>query len=119
MDQFILHQEQTKESPLLLGTIVAYDTTKGVRIQLDGEETAGVKYYKSRKGLITAVGDRVVLAPISGSYVVLGTVGLPARKYNMNQCPTGSNATAANCASWINTLIEALTAQGLMSKNGW
>ena len=79
----------------------------------------GYGYYKSRKGLITAVGDRVVLAPISGSYVVLGTVGLPARKYNMNQCPTGSNATAANCASWINTLIEALTAQGLMSKNGW
>ena len=119
MNQIILHQEQTKESPLLLGTVVAYDTTKGVRIQLDGEETAGSKYYKTRKGLITAVGERIVLAPISGSYVVLGTVGLPAKKYNMNQCPTGSNATAANCASWINTLIEALAAQGLMSKNGW
>ena len=90
MDQIILHQEQTKESTLLLGTVVAYDTTKGVRIQLDGEETAGSKYYKTRKGMITAVGDRVVLAPISGS-----------------------------CASWINTIIEALTAQGLMSKNGW
>lgn len=119
MDQIVLHQEQTKESTLLLGTVVAYDTTKGVRIQLDGEEAPGTKYYKSRKGLITAVGDRVVLAPISGSYVVLGTVGLPARRYNMNQCPTGSNATAANCAAWINTIIEALTAQGLMSKNGW
>lgn len=65
------------------------------------------------------IGDRIVLAPISGSYVVLGAVGLPARKYNMNQCPTGSNATAENCANWINTIIEALTAQGLMSKNGW
>ena len=119
MDQIVLHQEQTKESPLLLGTVVDYNTAEGVRIQLDGEETPGTKYYKSRKGLITAVGDRIVLAPISGSYVVLGTVGLPARKYSMNQCPTGSNATAANCASWINTLIEALTAQGLMSKNGW
>lgn len=119
MNQIILHQEQTKEDPLLLGTVVAYDTTKGVRIQLDGEETAGAKYYRSRKGLIAAVGDRVVLAPISGSYVVLGTVGFPARKYNMNQCPTENNATAANCANWINTLIEALTAQGLMSKNGW
>lgn len=119
MDQIVLHQEQTKESPLMLGTVVAYDTAKGVRIQMDGEETPGTKYYKSRKGLITAVGDRVVLAPISGSYVVLGTVGVPARKYNMNQCPTGSNATAANCANWINTLIEALAAQGLMSKNGW
>lgn len=119
MNQIILHQEQAKADPLLLGTVVAYDTTKGVRIQLDGEATAGDKYYRSRKGLIAAVGDRIVLAPISGSYVVLGAVGLPARKYNMNQCPTGSNATAENCANWINTIIKALTEQGLMSKNGW
>lgn len=119
MDQIDFLPAQDGAEPLLLGTVAAFNTEKGARIQLDADDSAGEKYYKTRKGLTLAVGDRVVLAPISGSYVILGAVGLPARRYNMNQCPTGSNATAANCANWINTIIEALAAQGLMSKNGW
>lgn len=119
MDQLLPPKEQSTQGCLLLGTVVSIDTSKGVRVRLDADDSAGAKFYKSHKGLPLVAGDRVVLAPISGSYVVLGIVGLPARKYNMNKCPTESYATAASCANWINTIIEALTELGLMSKNGW
>lgn len=104
----------------VLATVVAWDVNKGVRLRFDGEENAGSKYYKTRAYLRVNVGDRVVIAPCSGTYVVDYVVGTPSRSlYNMNKCPTGSSATAEICANWINAMIEALAYQGVIRKNGW
>lgn len=103
----------------IFGTVTEIDLEKGVKVTLDGHTDPGIKLYKCRKGLTLSVGDRVKLIKTSGTYVVEYAVGLPARTYNMNQCPTGDSASASACANWINTIISALTDQGLMEKNGW
>ncbi|MBQ1235461.1 MAG: hypothetical protein IIX72_00640 [Oscillospiraceae bacterium] len=104
---------------MFLGTVSEIDLEKGIKIIVDGQSQASEKYYKCRKGLTLSVGDRVKVAKISGTFVIEYSIGLPARRYNMNQCPTGESATASSCAAWINTIINALSDQDLMSKNGW
>lgn len=64
----------------LLGTVASVSTTHGVRIQIDGQDVAMSKYYKM---LLTgagapSVGDRVVIMKHSGTYVVLGRIGVPS-----------------------------------------
>lgn len=104
----------------VLATVDAWDVNKGVRLRFDGEEEAGSKYYKTRAYLRVDVGDRVVVTPCSGTYVVDYVVGLPSPSLSkMNKCPTESNATAALCANWINAIITALAKQGVIDKNGW
>lgn len=102
-----------------LATVTEINLEKGIKVSVDGQNQANEKYYKCRKGLTLAVGDRVKITKISGTFIIEYAIGLPAQRYNMNQCPTGDNATAANCAAWINSIINALADQGLMSKNGW
>ena len=107
------------EPVFVLGTVESWDVEKGIRVKLDGQSEPTNKYYKCRKGLIVEVGERVKLVKASGTYIVEYAIGMPTAGYNMNRCPTEENATASSCAAWINTIIEALTKQGFMRKNGW
>ena len=43
-------------------------------IQFDGEETASGKLYAKLDGYSPTVGDRALLAKVSGTYIVLGKV---------------------------------------------
>ena len=58
---------------LRLGTVTGTNSS-GVLVQLDGEDTARSKRYKRLSSYSATVGDRVLLAAISGSYVVIGKV---------------------------------------------
>ena len=107
------------DTAVMLGTVVKVDLSKGAQIRLDGDPAAGSKYYKTRAGLTIDPGDRVLLRPISGSYIVESVLGLPGQRWTLNKCPEGAQATAANCAAWINSVISALAAQGIVKKNGW
>lgn len=91
----------------------------GCTLIFPGQETASPKRYKCLRSAPLRRNDRVVLAKMSGTYVILGKLGLPAETYNFNKCPTGSSATAAACANWINSIIEVLTGFGFFSKNNW
>ena len=51
--------------------------TDGLRVQIDGDEAAGEKYYTSNTSVRFAVGDRVLLLAISGTYVVFCKIGAP------------------------------------------
>lgn len=64
----------------LLGTVTEVSTTYGVRIQLDGQDEAMSKYYKmlvTGAGIL-ADGDRVIVMKHSGTYVILGKIGVPS-----------------------------------------
>lgn len=43
----------------------------GVSLIFDGQDAATAKHYKRNASVSFAAGDRVVILPISGSYVVL------------------------------------------------
>lgn len=45
--------------------------TDGVSLIFDGQDAATAKHYKRNASVSFAAGDRVVILPISGSYVVL------------------------------------------------
>ena len=58
---------------LLLGTVAECDTV--IKILIDGEGEATTKAYPRLSSYTNvAIGDRVVIANINGSYVILGKV---------------------------------------------
>ncbi len=68
--------EMNKDSPekiFKLGTVVGV-TNGSPSIQFDGEETASGKLYARLSSYTPAINDRVLLAKISGTYIVLGKV---------------------------------------------
>lgn len=52
--------------------------TAGLRLRLEGEETAGEKQYKCNTSVKFAAGDRVYCVRVSGTYVVICKIGSPA-----------------------------------------
>jgi hypothetical protein len=57
-----------------LGTISAYTANSGVKVTIDGESTSTTKTYKFLSSYSPAVGDRVLIEELAGSYVVLGKI---------------------------------------------
>lgn len=49
-------------------------TENGVKVIFDGESTASQKYFTRLESCACVQGDRVILAQLSGSYVVLGVL---------------------------------------------
>ena len=102
----------SSDAEFYLATVTAY-APSGVKIQLDGQNQAMTKTYKMlRTGKPLAVGDRVVVMKISGTYVVLGTVNTPALKSTIYDIPTGSST--ALIISRVNLLLSALRTQGII-----
>lgn len=58
---------------MILGTVTAFNNA-GVRVQIDGEDAGTTKSYTRLSSYSPAVGDRVLIAQIAGSYVILGKV---------------------------------------------
>lgn len=65
----------------LLGTVTAVSQTNGIRIQLDGQDAAMSKYYKmlASGGNVPETGARVVVMKHSGTYIVMGKIGIPTQ----------------------------------------
>lgn len=103
---------------MMLGTVTALDQSNGLQIKLDGEEEGTKKKYSYLASYVPAVGDRVLIEEISGSYVVLGNLitdysmlGVPPIARNMlnrnenekNICfrsESGNFYIANNYGSW-------------------
>ncbi|WP_281659135.1 hypothetical protein [Halobacillus sp. Cin3] len=65
----IIHQERQPE-PFRLGKVASTDG----RVNFDGEQSAGLKKYKRLSNYTPSIGDRVLLARVKGSYVILGKI---------------------------------------------
>lgn len=59
---------------MILGTIDSYAAGSGVTLLIDGEDAPTTKAYSFLGSYIPTVGDRVLIAKVSGTYVVLGAV---------------------------------------------
>ena len=57
-----------------LATVVSYDSTNGSTLLFDGESTATTKRYKRLYSYSGAANHRVLVAKVSGTYIILGRV---------------------------------------------
>ena len=72
MRNIFVQGEAPQDEAFAIGVVTA--TSSGLKIKLSGEDTARAKSYKRLSSYTPAINDRVVLAKISGTYVVLGKV---------------------------------------------
>lgn len=77
MDLFTATLESMKESPLLSLATIGAKYTDGVSLIFPGQTEATAKHYRCNPDITFAVGNRVLIARVSGSYVVLCKVGTP------------------------------------------
>ena len=59
---------------MILGTIKSNTSGSGVTVQIDGESSATTKKYAYLSSYTPAVNDRVLIAEVGGSYVILGKI---------------------------------------------
>lgn len=94
-----------------IGTITALDKSSGVQIKLDGEENGTAKKYSYIDSYIPAVGDRVLIEEISGSYVVIGKIITDFSSSGISRyAKTAQTAASANTATSANTAQTAASA---------
>lgn len=75
MDELLKDETTGGETEFFLATVTAWSDGKGAKIRLDGQDTTMSKYYKTICGAVTA-GARVVVMKKSGTFVVLGKLGM-------------------------------------------
>ena len=76
-DLFMATLESTQESPLLSLATIGAKYTDGVSLIFPGQTEATAKHYRCNPDVTFAAGNRVLIARISGSCVVLCKVGTP------------------------------------------
>ena len=57
-----------------IGTIKSNTSGSGVTVQIDGESAATTKKYTYLSSYTPTVNDRVLIAEVGGSYVILGKI---------------------------------------------
>lgn len=67
-----MDDQNKNTAELYLATVVSYSSSTGVKIRLDGEETGMEKSYKRLYGTSYSAGQRVLVAKMSGTYIVIG-----------------------------------------------
>ena len=63
-------QEEKDRPPFAIGKLESFDG----RVRFDGEQRATTKRYKMLDTYTPAIGQRVLLARVKGSYVILGGI---------------------------------------------
>lgn len=63
-------KESQPPSPFVIGKLTSLDG----RVRFDGEQTASTKQYKMLDTYTPSIGQRVLLARVGGSYVILGGI---------------------------------------------
>lgn len=59
---------------LRLATVVNYSSSNGSTLRFDGESADTIKRYKRLYSYSGAAGHRVLVAKVSGTYIILGRV---------------------------------------------
>lgn len=59
---------------LLIATVANYNSSNGSTLYLPGTSEPTTKRYKRISGLTVASGNRVLVAKISGTYVIIGRI---------------------------------------------
>lgn len=59
---------------MILGTITAFTSNQGAKVQIDGESEGTTKRYMWLASYKPIVGDRVLIETVGDEYVILGKV---------------------------------------------
>ena len=66
--------EEAPRTELLLATVGSYSGTMGTTLIFDGTNTATTKRYKRVGSASLSSGTRVLVAKLSGTYLILGRI---------------------------------------------
>lgn len=120
MSDFLQNEELNHallNAEFYLATVTWGSASDGLQIRLDGDTSGSTKYYKllqtGREPPNT--NDRVLVLKISGTYIVLGKIGLPSNWWT--QTTLSTSATQAQIISKINNIINMLINVGIC-RNG-
>ena len=114
-DPSLIVNTQDLGEPEFLTATVGAIRSSGVTLEFPGADEAGDKVYKCIAGAPIKAGDRVVLIPDSGTYVVVGRLsGKPGGGWNIPAL--ASSATLASAITWINAITSALEGLGMITR---
>ena len=78
MDNLFITEQTAGAQPgraeLLLATVGNYNSSTGTTLIFDGADTATTKRYKRVGSASLSAGSRVLVAKISGTYLILGRI---------------------------------------------
>lgn len=66
--------EKKADREIFVATVTQYSSSLGARLRIDGQPEASDKYYKRLYGVTVSAGSRVLVAKVSGTYVILGRI---------------------------------------------
>lgn len=73
-DELVQMTEQGEKSPFKLATVVGLWENGSAKIQFDGEDEPSEKEYSYLASYKPAINDRVLLASVAGTYIILNKV---------------------------------------------
>ena len=90
-----------------LGTISAVDNSNGLTLVIDGESSATTKKYHYLASYVPTAGDRVLIAEVGDSYVVMGKlVQAVADSGIVRHAQTADSATNATNATYTGRINQ-------------
>lgn len=116
MDELILEKlpenEGSSPAEFYLGTVSAWSVEAGASIKPDGQDSGSTKRYKVlQTGRPLKAGNRYLLMKQSGTYIVLGEVGMPT--YWRQPTDLANDAALADVITKVNTILAILREQGI------
>lgn len=101
MDEFV-KGENNGQAEFYLATVASGTKDEGISFTIDGQSSPTSKKYKL---LLTGkepprTGDRILVMKISGTYIVIGKIGVPGYWWNFS--PLAATATIADVISRVN-----------------
>lgn len=116
MDELILEKlpenEGSSPAEFYIGTVSAWSMADGCSIKPDGQSAGSTKRYKMMlTGRPIYPGNRYLIMKQSGTYIVLGEIGLPPYSRWANDLP--NDAALADVITKVNTILAGLREQGI------
>ena len=114
MDEELLEElKDGVDGNIYLGTVVSWNSATGVKIKLDGQDSAMTKPFKMLiTGRTLRNGERVVLIKHSGTYIVLGKIEKPLTYYHPSDL--SSSATQSQIITRCNLILSILRHTGII-----
>ena len=115
MDELSISKANDNEqkTEFFLGTVISWNNTTGVKIQLDGQDSPMTKRFKQMQMCRPLkIGSRVVVMKHSGTYIVLGEVSLPTLYYHPSDL--AETATLENVIAMCNHILAILRNAGII-----
>lgn len=116
MDELILEKlpenEGSSPAEFYLGTVQQWSMADGASIMPDGQSSGSTKRYKvMQTGRPLVAGNRYLIMKQSGTYIVLGEIGMPTRWTRPTDL--AGDAALSDVITKVNAILAILRDQGI------